>query len=96
MRLLRGRQKVLDDFKSKLFPNGKQTQGKEHPAMLASDLARVAKISDYIHLRILIPKQMLQRFLIAHTQAKSGNTSGNLLNEICQIISLLYRAKEIY
>ena len=64
--------------------------------MLASDLARVGKISDYIHLKILIPKQTLQRFLTAHTQAKAGNTSGNLLIDIYQIIYLLYRSKEIY
>ena len=45
-------------------------------------------------LKILTPKQMLQRLLIALAQVKAGNTSKNLLNEICQMIYFLYRAKE--
>ena len=63
-----------------------------------SDLARVsrvAKVSDRIHIKILTPKQILQRFSIALAQVKSGNTSENLLTEIRQIIYSLYRAKEI-
>ena len=31
-------------------------------------------------LKILIPKQMLQRLSIAHAQMKSGNNSESLLN----------------
>ena len=46
-------------------------------------------------LKILTPKQMLQRLLIALAQVKPGNTSENLLNEIREIIYSLYRAKEI-
>ena len=46
-------------------------------------------------LKILTPKQMLQRLPIAVAQVKAGNTSENLLNEIRQIIYSLYRAKEI-
>ena len=38
---------------------------------------------------------MLQRLPISTAQAKVGNTSENLLNEIRQIIYSLYRAKEI-
>ena len=38
---------------------------------------------------------MLQRIPMALAQLKAGNTSGNLLNKIRQIIYLLYRAKEI-
>ena len=45
-------------------------------------------------LKILTPKQMLQRLLIALAQVKAGNTSKNLLNEIRQMIYVLYRAKE--
>ena len=51
--------------------------------------------SDHFNLKILTPKQRLQRLSIAPVQAKSGNTSGNLLNEIRQIIYSFYRAKEI-
>ena len=46
-------------------------------------------------LKILTPKQMLQRILIALPQVKAGNTSVNLLNEIKQIIYSLYQAKEV-
>ena len=46
-------------------------------------------------LKVLTPKQMLQRLPIALAEAKAGNTSKNLLNEIRQIIYSLYRAKEI-
>ena len=38
---------------------------------------------------------MLRRLLIALAQLKAGNISGNLLNEIRQIIYPLYWAKEI-
>ena len=46
-------------------------------------------------LKILTPKQKLQRLLIALAQVKAGNNSENLLNEIRQIIYPLYQAKEI-
>ena len=46
-------------------------------------------------LKILTTQQMLQRLLIALAQVKAGNTSGNLLNEIKQIIYSLYWVKEI-
>ena len=52
-RLLKGRQKVLNGFKIKIFPTRKQTQGKGHPLDLAKQL------------KILTPKQMLQRLPIA-------------------------------
>ena len=37
-------------------------------------------------LKILTPKQMLERLQIALAQVKAGNTSKTLLNEIRQII----------
>ena len=46
-------------------------------------------------LKILTPKQMLQRLPIALAQVKAGNKSENLLNEIRQIIYSLYQSKEI-
>ena len=46
-------------------------------------------------LKILTPKQLLERLLIALTQAKSGNNSENLLNEIKQIVYFLYQSKEM-
>ena len=46
-------------------------------------------------LKILTPKQMLQRFPIALAQIKAGNNSESLLNEIGQIVYSLYQSKEI-
>ena len=46
-------------------------------------------------LKILTPKQMLQRLPIAFAQVKAGNNSENLLNEIRQNVYSLYQSKEI-
>ena len=46
-------------------------------------------------LKILTPKQMLQRLPIALAQVKVGNNSESLLNEIRQIIYYLYQSKQI-
>ena len=46
-------------------------------------------------LKILTPKQMLQRLPIALAQVKTGNNSQSLLNEIRQIVYSLYQSKEI-
>ena len=46
-------------------------------------------------LKILTPKQMLQRLPIALAQVKAGNNLESLLNEIRQIIYALYQSKQI-
>ena len=46
-------------------------------------------------LKILTPKQMLQRLPIALAQVKAGNNSESLLNEIRQIVYSLYQWKQI-
>ena len=46
-------------------------------------------------LKILTPKQMLQRLPIALAELKAGNNSEYLLNEIRQSIYFLYQSKEI-
>ena len=46
-------------------------------------------------LKILTPKQVLQRLPITLAQVNVGNTFENLLNEIRQVIYSLYRAKQI-
>ena len=51
--------------------------------------------TDNSKLKILTPKQMLERLPIALAQVKAGNNSENLLNEIRQIIYSLYQSKEI-
>ena len=64
-----------------------------------NDYTRMVSDAKYksIHgggLKIVTPKQMFQRLPIALAQVKAANTSGNLLNEIRQIIYSLYRAKK--
>ena len=46
-------------------------------------------------LKILTPKQMIQRLPIALAQVKAGNNSESLLNEIRQIVYSLYQSKQI-
>ena len=46
-------------------------------------------------LKILTPKQMLQRSPIALAQVNAGNNSESLLNEIRQIVYPLYQSKQI-
>ena len=46
-------------------------------------------------LKILSPKQMVQRLAIAVAQAKAGDNSGSLSNEIGQIVYSLYQSKQI-
>ena len=46
-------------------------------------------------LKILTPKQMIQRLPIALAQVKPGNNSESLLKEIRQIVYSLYQSKQI-
>ena len=46
-------------------------------------------------LKILTPKQILQRLPISLAQVKAGNNSENLLNKIRQIVYFLYQSKQI-
>ena len=80
--LYEGWELFLNAFRSGIFPRT-STQGKGQPLDLATLL------------KILTPKQMLQRLPIALVQVKAGNTSENLLNEIRQTIYSLYQTKEI-
>ena len=65
-------------------------------ALCPSDLACVAcvavvsdhKVSNRNHIKILTPKQMLQRLRIAIAQVKAGNTSENLLIKIRYILCI--------
>ena len=75
------REMVLNVFESKIF-------------LTKSTGIGILNI-DNSKLKILTPKQMLQRLSIALAQVKAGNNSKNLLNEIGQIIYSLHQAKEI-
>ena len=72
---------VLNGFKSKIF--------------LTESTGTGLFNTDNSKLKVLTPKQMLQRLPIALAQVKAGNNSENLLNEIRQIIYSLYQSKEI-
>ena len=53
------------------------------------------KTTDGEGIKILTPKQMLQKLPMAHAHVKTGNKSENLLNKIRQIIYSSYRSSEI-
>ena len=72
---------VLNGFKTKIF--------------LIKSTGTGIFNADHSKLKILTPKQMLQRLPVALAQVKAGNSSVNLLNEIRQIIYSLYQAKKI-
>ena len=46
-------------------------------------------------IKILTPKQMLQRLPIALAHVKAGNNSESLLNDIRKIVYSLYQSKQI-
>ena len=73
------REMILNSFKSRMFLIKSTGSG----------------LTDHSKLKVLTPKQMLQRLPIALAQVKAGNNSENLLNEIRQIIYSLYQSKEI-
>ena len=73
------REILLDGFHSRIFLI--KSKG--------SDLLN----TDRSKLKISTTKQMLQRLPIALAQAKAGNNSESLLNEIRQIVYSLYQSK---
>ena len=76
-----GREKVLNAFKSKMF----STKSK------GADILNL----NHSELKIVTPKQILQRLPIALAQVKAGNNSEILLSEIRQIVCSLYQSKQI-
>ena len=55
----------------------------------------ISELNQGTGLKILTPKQILQRLPIALAQIKAGNNLESLLNEIRQIVCSLYQSKEI-
>ena len=74
--LFESRERVLDAFESKIFPITSKRTGYLN--------------FDHSKLKILTPKQMLQRLPIALAQLKAGNNSKSLLNEIRKTVYSLY------
>ena len=78
-----GREKVLNTFESNIFSIKSKGSG-----LLKTD-------DDQSKLKILTPKQLLQRLPITLAQVKADNNSESLLNEIRRIVYSLYQSKEI-
>ena len=76
-----GRENFFDAFESKIFSIESRGAGILNP--------------NHSKLKMLAHKQMLQRLPIVLAQAKSGNNSERLLNEIKQIVYSLYQSKQI-
>ena len=76
-----GREKNFDAFESKIFPIKSKGSGILKP--------------DHSKLKILSPKQILQRLPIVFAQVKAGNNSESLLNDIGQIVYSFYQSKQI-
>ena len=66
----------------------------DYSSMMSEAKAK-AKATKGTGLKILTPKQMLQRLPIALAQVKAGNNSESLLNEIRQIVYSFYQSKQI-
>ena len=64
-------------------------------SLIISGANTKAKATEGTGLKILTPKQMLQRLPIALVQVKAVNNSECLLNEIRQVAYSLYQSKQI-
>ena len=74
---------MIVNIVEKILNFTKQQKGKGRPLDLANQI------------KILTPKQMLQRLLTALAQVKADNAPENLLNEIRQTIYSLYEEKKL-
>ena len=72
-----GREKILDTFESKIF--------------LTKSKGACILNPDHSKLKILTPKQMLQRLSMALAQVKADNNADSFLNEVKQIVYFLYQ-----
>ena len=67
----------------------------DYSSMILEAKKMAAENQEGTGLKILTPKQMLQRLPIALAQVKAGNNSEGLLNEIRQVAYSLYQSKQI-
>ena len=96
MVLLKGRKMVLKAFDSGIFSKINESKYSRDPNNTDStDKTLLTLIKKGSRLKILTPKQIIQRLPIALAQAEAGNKSENLLNEIKEIVYSLYWSKEI-
>ena len=79
--LFEDREKILHAFESKIFLTKSKGSGILSP--------------DHSKLKVLTPKQMLQRLPIALAQVKASNNSESLLNEISKLFILCISLKKL-
>ena len=70
-------------------------KGRENVIKFYDDYSSMVAEAKGTGLKILTPKQVLQRLPIALAQVKAGNNSKNSLNEIRQIVYSLHQSKQI-
>ena len=58
-------------------------------------LKKIYESKQGTRLKILTPKQILQRLPLSLSEISAGNNSESLLKEIRQIVYFLYQSKEI-
>ena len=78
--------------------NSKQIPENKNPKKIVNIVEKILDFNKQQKgkgVKVLTPKQILQRLPIALAQVKAGNTSENLLNGIRQIIYYLYGEKEV-
>ena len=89
----------LKDFKKEIEEMSKEEREVEKPDKIVDIVEKILKFNKQIQqrkgLKILTPNQMLSRLPISLAQIKTGNNSGNLKNEIRQLLYSLYRSKNM-
>ena len=94
---------VYNGFKSRTFwfptqsivlADPEKSSSSEHSSNYYQYISPKENISK-TQVKLLTPKQMLQRLPKTLAQIQAGKTSKNLLNETCRIIYSLYQVKEI-
>ena len=78
--------------------NSKQIPENKNPKKIVNIVEKILDFNKQQKgkgVKVLTPKQILQRLPIALAQVKAVNTSENLLNGIRQIIYYLYGEKEV-
>ena len=87
----------LKDLKEEIEEMSKEKREIEKPDKILKIVEEILKFNKQIQqrkgLKILTKNQMLSRLPISLTQIKAGNNSGNLKNEIRQLLYCLHHSK---
>ena len=89
----------LKDLKKEIEEMSEEERENEKPDKIVAIAEEILKFNKQIQqgksLKTLTPNQMLSRLPISLAQLKAGNNSGNLKNEIRQLLYSLYRSKNM-